>query len=123
MQTRAERAETLLEKVDQKLQFVESSTKHYQKKATLAEKQMKIWRTKHEHMKKSLEEAREIIVLHEGLINKLSEQNSKLKAWVKHKKANSRRANSRERGTSKDAKSQVHLPKDLVAASIFDNHT
>ena len=38
MQTRAERAETLLEKVDHKLQFVESSTKHYQKKATLAEK-------------------------------------------------------------------------------------
>ena len=66
---------------------------------------MKLWRTKHEHAKKSLEEAREIIVLHEGLINKLSEQNSKLKAWVKHRKANSRRANSRERGTSKDAKS------------------
>ena len=34
---------------------------------------MKLWRTKHEHLKKSLEEAREIIVLHEGLINKLSE--------------------------------------------------
>ena len=38
-----------------------------------AEKQAKQWKGKHDYVKKSLAEAREIIVLHETLINKLSD--------------------------------------------------
>ena len=67
-------------------------------------------------MKKSLTEAREIIVLHETLINRLSEQNDKLKQLCKSKSKKNKRAISRE---VEKADSIIQVQKD-ANTSIFD---
>ena len=48
------------------------------------------WAKKYELLKKDLLETREVIVLYEGLMAKLTEQNAKLKDWIKTKKRTER---------------------------------
>ena len=51
---------------------------------------MSKWAKKYELLKKDLIETREVIVLYEGLMAKLTEQNAKLKDWIKTKKRTER---------------------------------
>ena len=44
------------------------------------------WAKKYEIVKKDLLETREVIGLYEGLMSKLTEQNAKLKDWIRTKK-------------------------------------
>ena len=44
------------------------------------------WTKKYELLKKDLVETRDVIILYEGLMAKLTEQNAKLKDWIKTKK-------------------------------------
>ena len=46
------------------------------------------WGKKYETLKKDFLETREVLVLYEGLMEKLTEQNIKLKDWIKTKKRN-----------------------------------
>ena len=70
---RAERAENTLEKVDEQIQIVEKNTGQMKLRAKQAEKSSKQWQQKFNTVKKQLDETRDIVVLHEGLINKLTE--------------------------------------------------
>ena len=73
-----------------------------------AEKSSNKWHTMHNKVKKECDESREVIVLYEGLINKLTEQNQKLKQIAKQRKS---RKNSNKDG----AKVVMHKQ-----TSIFD---
>lgn len=74
-----------------------------------AEKSSHKWHVKYKGQTKEMKELREMNLLYEGLINKLTEQNNKLKAMVKSKKR-SRKASLR------DARSYVSKHE----RSIFD---
>lgn len=63
-----------------------------------------MWRAKRDFVKQSLSEAREIIVQHEDLINKLSEQNDKYRDYWKSRKSN--------RAISNEIKGMIHFPKE-----------
>ena len=57
-----------------------------EEKVRLAERNEARWHAKYNQLKKEFGETREVITLYEGLLDKLTEQNIKLKDWVKTKK-------------------------------------
>ena len=61
---------------------MENSTREAEAKCILAEQTAQKWRIKFKQVKKEVNESRDVIVLYEGLMDKLTEQNTSLKAVV-----------------------------------------
>ena len=55
-------------------------------KVRQAERQANRWHLKYNQLKSDLKETKDVILLYEGLLDKLTEQNVKLKDWIKTKK-------------------------------------
>ena len=51
-----------------------------------AERQSNRWHLKYNQLKQDLKETKGVILLYENLLDKLTEQNMKLKDWIKTKK-------------------------------------
>ena len=63
-------------------------------RALTAEKASNKWHEKYKKQKKEIYECRDVVVLYEGLMNKLTEQNQKLKAMNRSRKSSRSRAES-----------------------------
>ena len=55
-------------------------------KVRLAERHANRWHLKYNQLKGDLNETKDVIMLYENLLDKLTEQNMKLKEWIKTKK-------------------------------------
>lgn len=86
-----------------------------EQRALNAEKTSSKWLEKYKKMKKEMKECRDVVVLYEGLMNKLTEQNDKLKAINRSRKSSKSRIDS-----FREAKKLVQKQPDK---SIFDNIT
>ena len=74
------------------------------------------WQEKFKKQKAEIKECREVIVLYEGLMNKLTEQNNKLKSLNRSRKS----SRNRHESISFEAKALV---QNNPEKSIFDNIT
>ena len=57
-----------------------------EEKVRQAERQQNRWHLKYNQLKKDLGDAKDVVVLYENLLDELTEQNFKLKDWIKTKK-------------------------------------
>jgi len=57
-----------------------------EEKVRQAERATNRWNLKYNQLKKDLKETKDVIIMYENLLDKLTEQNFKLKDWIKTKK-------------------------------------
>jgi hypothetical protein len=57
-----------------------------EEKVRQAERATNRWNLKYNQLKKDLKETKGVIIMYENLLDKLTEQNFKLKDWIKTKK-------------------------------------
>ena len=58
-----------------------------------AERQASKWQLKYQQKKSEIRETTDVITMYEGLLDKLTEQNQKLKDWIKTKKIQEKEVN------------------------------
>ena len=64
-----------------------------QEKIRQAERSANRWHLKYNQLKNDLNETKDVILLYENLLDKLTEQNMKLKDWIKTKKLQEKEQN------------------------------
>ena len=92
-----ERLEARIEELCQELEAMKRSRALHkdertemEEKARQAERHANRWHLKYNQLKSDLSETKDVILLYENLLDKLTEQNVKLKDWIKTKKEQDR---------------------------------
>ena len=87
------RLEARIEELGQELEAVKRSRASHkdertemEEKVRQADRHANRWHLKYNQLKSDLTETKDVILLYENLLDKLTEQNLKLKDWIKTKK-------------------------------------